>query len=176
MPIRSFQGKMPNIAATAYVDESAVVIGDVTIGEDSSLWPMVVARGDVNRIVIGRGTNVQDGTVLHATHDGEYSPGGYTLTVGDHVTVGHRAILHACAIGDHCLIGMGSTIMDGAALEARVMLGANSLVPGGRRLEGGYLYVGVPVRRVRPLTEQELAYLEYSAAHYVRMKNRHMAR
>lgn len=173
MTIRSYQGKHPAIAASAYVDDSAVVIGDVTIGEDSSLWPQVVARGDVNIITIGSRTNIQDGSVLHVTHDGKYTPGGYALTVGDNVTVGHRVILHACTIGDLCLIGMASTIMDGAVLEPKVMLGAGSLVPGGKQLEGGYLYVGTPAKQVRPLTEEELALLEYSANHYVHVKNTH---
>jgi carbonic anhydrase/acetyltransferase-like protein (isoleucine patch superfamily) len=173
MTIRSYQGKNPHIAASAYVDDSAVVIGDVTIGEDSSLWPQVVARGDVNIITIGSRTNIQDGSVLHVTHDGKYTPGGYALTVGDNVTVGHRVILHACTIGDLCLIGMASTIMDGAVLEPKVMLGAGSLVPGGKQLEGGYLYVGTPAKQVRPLTEEELESLAYSADHYVQVKNSH---
>lgn len=173
MPIRSYQGKYPRIAPTAYVDETAVVIGDVAIGEHSSLWPMVVARGDVNFIVIGDYTNIQDGAILHVTHAGEYSPGGYALSIGNYVTVGHHAILHACRVGDYCLIGMAATVMDGAVLEPKVILAAGSLVPGGKTLEGGYLWVGSPAKKSRPLTEKELAYLEYSAKHYARLKDHH---
>lgn len=173
MTIRRYKGKNPRIAASAYVDDSAVVIGDVTIGNESSLWPQVVARGDVNTITIGARTNIQDGSVLHVTHDGKYTPGGYALTVGDDVTVGHRVILHACTVGDLCLIGMASTIMDGAVLEPKVMLGAGSLVPGGKRLESGYLYMGTPAKRVRALTDDELESLAYSADHYVQLKNSH---
>jgi len=171
--LRTFEGKAPVVAPTAYVDPAAVVIGDVAIGEHSSLWPMAVVRGDVNRIVIGSHTSIQDGAVLHATHDGPYTPGGYVLTVGNHVTVGHRAILHACTVGDYCLIGMASTIMDGAVLEPRVMLGAGALVPAGRHLQGGHLWVGAPAKKIRALTDRELEMLEYSADYYVKLKARH---
>jgi carbonic anhydrase/acetyltransferase-like protein (isoleucine patch superfamily) len=174
MSIRHYQDKYPRIAQTAYVDESAVVIGDVAIGEHSSLWPVVVACGDVNSIVIGDYTNIQDGTVLHVTHAGEFSPGGRGLRIGNHVTVGHRAILHGCQVGNHCLIGMASTVMDGAILEPKVFLGADSLVSTGKVLEGGYLWMGSPARKVRPLTERELASLDYSAKHYARLKDKYM--
>ncbi len=173
MAIRTFSGNTPVIAASAYVDDGAIVIGDVSIDDDSSLWPFVVARGDVNSIRIGKRTNIQDACVLHVTHDGKYTPGGYALNVGDDVTVGHRVILHACTVGNLCLIGMSSTIMDGAVLGDKLILGAGSLVPPGKKLEGGYLYVGSPVKQVRKLTEQELESLEYSAAHYVKLKNDH---
>src|SRR3972149_5828248 len=112
MGIREFDGKMPRIAESAYIDPAAVVIGDVTIGEHSSLWPMVVTRGDVNKIVIGDYTNIQDGTVMHVTHDSKFTPGGYPLTVDNRVTVGHKTILHACTVGNLCLIGMAATVMD----------------------------------------------------------------
>lgn len=173
MTIRSFQGRTPIVAASAYVDETALVIGDVKIGADASLWPMVVARGDVHSIVIGDRTNIQDGSILHVTHDSEYSPGGQPLIVGSDVTVGHRVILHACTVGDFCLIGMAATIMDGAVIASRTIIGAGSLVPEGKQLEGESLYLGTPVRRIRALTRQEAEYLEYSARHYVDLKNRH---
>ena len=175
MTIRYYQGKYPSIAPTAYVDETAVVIGDVTIGGHASIWPMVVARGDVNSIVIGDYTNIQDGTVLHVTHAGEFSPDGHALKIGNHVTVGHRVILHGCEVRDYCLIGMASTVMDGAILETRVILGAGSLVPSGKVLEGGHLWVGSPAKKVRPLTERELASLDYSAKHYARLKDKHLS-
>ena len=173
MTVRRFQGISPRIAANAYVDDSAVVIGDVSIGEDASLWPMVVARGDINFIEIGARTNIQDGTILHVSHDSEFAPGGFPLRIGADITVGHQVILHGCHIEDGCLIGMGATVMDGAILRTGVLLGAGSLVPPGQELEGGYLWVGSPARRVRPLREQERAFLEYSPQHYVELKNQY---
>ena len=175
MTVRKYRDKTPNIAATAYVDESAVVIGDVTIGGDSSLWPTAVARGDVHRIAIGARTNVQDGSILHVTADTSFYPGGYALTVGDNVTVGHRAVLHACEVGNYCLIGMGSVILDGAVLAPRVLLGAGSVVAPGKTLKGEHLWLGSPAQCIRPLREEELAYLEFSAEHYVALKNKYMA-
>lgn len=173
MTVRNLQDKTPIIADSAFVDETALVIGDVTIGEDSSIWPMTVVRGDVQKITIGKRTNIQDACVCHVTHDGEFSPGGFPLTVGDDVTVGHRVTLHACTVGNLCLIGMSATIMDGAVLSDKVIVGAGSLVPTGKQLESGYLYVGSPVKRVRELNEKELAFLEYSAKHYAKLKDVH---
>jgi len=173
MVLRSYQDKLPELASGAYVDDSALVIGDVKLGEDCSVWPMTVVRGDVNTIRIGARTNIQDNSVLHVTHDGKYTPGGYALTIGNDVTAGHRVILHACTVGDLCLIGMGSIIMDGAVIESKVMLAAGSLVPGGKRLKSGYLYMGSPVRQVRELTDEEIESLQYSADHYVEVKDSH---
>lgn len=175
MTIRKFENFTPHIAATAYVDETALVIGDVSIADDASLWPQVVARGDVNSIVIGARTNIQDGSVLHVSHDSEFAPGGFPLRIGADITVGHKAILHGCTIEDGCLIGMAATIMDGAIVRSGAIVGAGSLVPPGRELDGGHLWVGSPARKVRPLRKQEAAFLEYSAAHYVELKNRHLA-
>lgn len=175
MSVAAFEGKAPRVHPTAFIHQSALVLGDVELGADASVWPLVVARGDVNAIVIGARSNIQDSTILHVTHDGPYAPGGHRLTVGEGVTVGHRVILHGCSIGDYCLIGMGSIVMDGAVLEPRVMLGAGSTVPGGKHLEGGHLWVGSPARKVRRLTRDEEAMLEYSAAHYVRLATRHAA-
>ena len=174
MSIRDFENITPRIAAGAYVDETALVIGDVSIGEDSSLWPMVVARGDVSSISIGARTNIQDGSILHVNHDSEYDPGGSIVTIGADVTVGHRVILHGCTVEDGCLVGMAATIMDGAILHSGVLLAAGSLVPPGKELEGGYLWVGSPVKRARPLKDSEREFLKYSPAHYVELKNRHM--
>ncbi len=173
MTIRSLEGITPDIADSTFVDDSALVIGDVTIGEDSSIWPMTVVRGDVQKIRIGKKTNIQDLSMLHVTHDGKFSPGGYACTIGDYVTAGHRVTLHACTVGDYCLIGMSATVMDGAVLGDRTIIGAGSLVPTGKELEGGYLYVGSPVKRVRKLNEKELAFLEYSAEHYSKLKDKH---
>lgn len=173
MTIRSFDGNIPKIAETAFIDETALVIGNVTIGDHSSIWPMTVVRGDVHTIQIGKYTNIQDTSILHVTHDGEFSPGGYPLSIGDYVTAGHRVTLHACTVGDYCLIGMSATIMDGAVIGDKTIIGAGSLVPTGKQLEGGYLYVGSPVKRVRELNEKEHAFLEYSATHYAKLKDKH---
>lgn len=173
MAIRDFEDILPDIHPNAYVDESALVIGDVVLGDNSSVWPFTVIRGDVNRIRIGANTNIQDNSVLHVSHEGPYNPGGHALTVGDNVTVGHRVILHGCTVQNDCLIGMGATIMDGAIIHPNSLVGAGSLVTPNKELESGYLWMGSPVRKVRALTDQELESIAYSAQHYVRLKNRH---
>jgi carbonic anhydrase/acetyltransferase-like protein (isoleucine patch superfamily) len=173
--IRAFEGLRPRLAEGAWVDASAQVIGDVQLGEDSSIWPLATVRGDVNRIRIGARSNVQDNACLHVTHDGPYTPGGLGLEIGEEVTVGHGVILHACTIGNRVLIGMGAIVMDQAVIEDEVLLAAGSLVPPGKRLESGHLYRGNPLAKVRPLSEAERASLKYSAEHYVRVKNRHVA-
>lgn len=173
MSLRSYKGITPKLEASAYVDEAAVVIGDVTLAADSSIWPMAVARGDVNYIRIGARSNIQDGAVLHVTHDHEGAPGGFPLIIGDDVTVGHNVTLHGCTIANRCLIGMGSTVLDGAKLEEGVLLAAGSLVPPGKTLEGGYLWLGSPVKRGRRLTEEEQAWFSYSARHYARLSEEH---
>ena len=171
MTIRNYLNKTPRIADSAYIDEAAVIIGDVTIGEDVSVWPMVVARGDHQPITIGDRSNIQDGTVIHITSASEFVPDGYPCTIGSDVTVGHKAMLHACKIGSHCLIGMSATVLDGAVIDDHVMVGAGSLVPMGKHLESGYLYLGSPVKQVRRLKDEELRFIEYSARHYVETKN-----
>lgn len=173
--IRDFEGKRPELGTGAYVDEGALVLGDVVLGADSSVWPMAVVRGDVNTIRIGARTNIQDNSVLHVTHDGPYTKGGVPLIVGDDVTVGHHVVLHACTVGNFCLIGMGAIVMDKVVLEDEVFLAAGTLVPPGKRLRGGYLYRGNPAVEARPLTDAERDNLRYSAQHYVRLKNRHQA-
>ena len=171
--IRTFEGITPTLAAGAWVDESAVVIGDVWLGEDASVWPLTVIRGDVNAIRVGARSNIQDGSVIHVTHDGPYTPGGVPTVIGEDVTVGHKVLLHACSIGDRVLVGMGAIVMDKVVVESDVIIGAGALVPPGKRLESGYLYVGSPVKQLRPLTDKERENLVYSARHYVKIKNRH---
>lgn len=174
MSIRAFKDIYPSIDETAYIDPDASVIGKVSIGKDSSVWPMTAIRGDVHNISIGERTNVQDGSILHVTADNEFNPGGYPLVIGNDVTVGHGAILHACTVGDFSLIGMGATVLDGAIIENEVMVAAGSLVPPRKTLERGYLYLGNPVKRARALSEKELEYLHYSSQHYVNLKNTYM--
>lgn len=169
MAIRPFKEQSPVIDSSAYVDPSAVIIGDVDIGGECSIWPMAALRGDVNYIRIGRRTNIQDGSVLHVTHDHPGAPGGHPVIIGDAVTVGHNVTLHGCTVGDRCLVGMGSTLLDGVELESEVLLGAGSLVPPGKRLQGGYLYVGSPVQRIRPLSAEERAAIQESADQYFQL-------
>lgn len=171
--IRSFEDFTPRIDETAFIDESAVVTGNVVIGKDSSVWPCCSVRGDIHSIVIGERTNIQDGCILHVTHDSEYAPGGFKLNVGNDVTVGHNVVLHACTVGDLCLIGMGSVVLDGSVIRSGAMVGAGSLVPPKKVLEGGYMWLGSPVKKVRELTDKEKAFLEYSAKQYVKLKGRH---
>ena len=162
---------MPTFGNNIYIDPQACVIGKVTIGDDSSVWPMSVIRGDVESIRIGHSTNVQDGSVLHVTHDGPYSDGSRGLDIGDQVTIGHKVLLHACTIGNRCLIGMGSIVMDNVVIQDEVLLAAGSLVPPNKILEGRSLYKGNPAKKIRNLTQDEIEMLEYSAKHYVRVKN-----
>jgi len=169
--LRPYKSKSPVLGQRVYVDESAVVIGDVVLGDDASVWPQCSIRGDVNFIRVGARSNIQDGSVIHVTHDHAAVPGGRPTVIGDDVTVGHQCVLHACTIENHCLIGMGSQILDGAIMRRYVLLGAGSLVTEGKELEGGYLYVGRPAKRVRELTEKEKAWFDYSAKHYVKLKD-----
>jgi carbonic anhydrase/acetyltransferase-like protein (isoleucine patch superfamily) len=170
MAIRTYKGIRPAMADSAWVDPSAQVIGRCELGEDVGIWPCAVLRGDVNDIQIGARSNIQDGAVVHTTHESERSKGSKTI-VGCDVTVGHNAVLHGCIIEDECLIGMGAVVLDNAVVKKHVLVGANSLVPPGKVLESGYLYVGSPVKQARPLTDEEKAFFKYSAAHYVKLKN-----
>lgn len=172
--ILAYENTLPTLAKGVYLAPYTMVIGQVTIGEDSSVWPMSVVRGDVHFIDIGKRSNIQDGSILHVTHDGQYSPGGAPLIIGDDVTIGHQVMLHGCQIANRCLIGMGSIILDQAIIEDEVMLGAGSLVSQGARLESGHLYFGRPAKKIRPLTEAEREQLAYSALHYVRLKDRYL--
>ncbi|EKO3457138.1 gamma carbonic anhydrase family protein [Vibrio fluvialis] len=169
--IRSYKGITPQIGERVYIDESSVLVGDIKIGNDASIWPLVAARGDVNHIVIGARSNIQDGSVLHVTHKNNENPNGYPLIIGEDVTVGHKVMLHGCTIQDRVLVGMGAIVLDGVVVESDVMIGAGSLVPPGKRLESGYLYIGSPVKQARPLNEKERAFLVKSAQNYVQNKN-----
>ncbi|MDH5573082.1 MAG: gamma carbonic anhydrase family protein [Gammaproteobacteria bacterium] len=174
MSIREFEGNTPRINESAYIDDTALIIGDVEIGQDSSVWPFTIIRGDVNSIRIGKCSNIQDHSVLHVSHKGPYNPKGNALYIGSNVTVGHRVTLHGCTVMDNCLIGMGATVMDGAIVHPNNLIGAGSLITPDKELEGGYLWIGSPVRRTRKLTEEEISSIQYSAEHYFRLKNRHI--
>jgi carbonic anhydrase/acetyltransferase-like protein (isoleucine patch superfamily) len=175
MNIRKFMGISPKLGKNVYIDPTAVVIGKVTLGDDVSVWPMAVIRGDVNTIKIGEGSNIQDAAILHVTHDGPYTrPGGLPLIIGKGVTIAHQVVLHGCQIEDYCLIGMAVLVMDNVVIEHHVMVGAGSVIPPGKRLESHHLYLGNPARKVRKLTTKEIEQLEYSAAHYIRLKNNYL--
>ncbi|QSX37322.1 gamma carbonic anhydrase family protein [Shewanella sedimentimangrovi] len=174
-PLRKYKGTAPKLGSKVYIDEACVLVGDIELGDDTSVWPMVAARGDVNHIRIGKRSSIQDGTVLHVTRKTPAKPEGHPLLIGDDVTIGHKAMLHGCTVGNRVLIGMGAIILDGAVVSDDVILGAGSLVPPGKLLESGYLYVGSPVKQARPLTEAELAFLPQSALNYVILKDEYLA-
>ncbi|MEW7849156.1 gamma carbonic anhydrase family protein [Massilia aurea] len=174
MPVSNYLDLSPTLGARVYINPSAQLIGDVHIGDDSSVWCNAVLRGDVNTIRIGRASNIQDFTMGHVAHKNEHKPLGSPLTIGDYVTIGHNVILHGCTVGDECLIGMGAILMDDVVVQPRVMVGAGSLVAPGKVLDSGYLYIGRPALRVRALSAQELANLRYSAEHYVRVKDNYL--
>ncbi|MGH8215922.1 MAG: gamma carbonic anhydrase family protein [Rhodanobacteraceae bacterium] len=173
--LRAYRGIAPRLGARVYVDPTATVIGDVELGDDVSLWPGAVVRGDVEKIRIGARTNVQDGAVLHVTHDGPYSPGGFPCIVGSDVTIGHGAVVHACTVGDCCLIGMHATLLDGAVVKRHAFVGAGALVAPGKVVGEGELWVGNPARCVRRLSDTEIEALHYSANHYVELKDEYLA-
>ncbi|ALB21481.1 carnitine operon protein CaiE [Piscirickettsia salmonis] len=174
MAVRPFNGIFPKITESCYVDGAATIIGDVTLAADVSVWPAAILRGDVQKISVGARSNIQDGSVLHVTHDNVYQPGGLPLIIGAEVTVGHQATLHACTIEDRCLIGMKATVLDGAKVESLTMIAAGGLVPPGKCLESGYLWVGAPVKKIRPLTKEEIKFLSYSAEQYSKLKDQYL--
>jgi len=172
--ICSYKGILPTIGSQTYIDNSAVLVGDINIANDVSIWPLVAARGDVNTISIGARTNIQDGTVLHVTRKSSNNPAGNPLVIGEDVTVGHKCMLHGCQLGDRILVGMGAIIMDGVVVEDDVFIGAGSLVPPNKTLVSGYLYVGNPVKQARPLKQSEADFLKQSAINYVELKNEYL--
>jgi len=173
MTIRNFKSHTPKLGKNVFVDETALIIGQVDLADDVSIWPMCVLRGDVNTISIGARTNIQDGAILHVNHKSPDNLEGDPVIIGEDVTVGHQAMIHGCTIKDRVLVGIGSKIMDKAVIESDVMIGAGSLVPPNKVLESGYLYFGSPIKQVRKLTEAELKHLLYSSQHYVEIKNEH---
>jgi carbonic anhydrase/acetyltransferase-like protein (isoleucine patch superfamily) len=175
VPLSSYLGTSPQCDEGVYVHPSAQIIGDARLGAHASVWCNAVIRADVNHIVIGAGSNIQDFAMCHVSHKNAGKPLGAPLIIGDYVTIAHSVILHGCVIGDESLIGMGTIVMDDVVVERHVMVGAGSLVPPGKRLESGFLYVGRPVEKVRPLTAAEIVHLRYSAEHYVRVKNNYLA-
>ncbi len=175
MPLRPFRGVLPTLGAGVYVDPTALVVGDVVLGDDVSIWPQVVARGDVNHIRIGARSNVQDCSMLHVSRPYPGNEGGWPLILGEDVVVGHKVALHGCTIGHRVLVGIGAIVLDGVVVQDDVVIGAGSVVTPGKVLESGGLYVGNPARRSRDLTADELARTPRMAAHYVALKREYSA-
>jgi carbonic anhydrase/acetyltransferase-like protein (isoleucine patch superfamily) len=173
--LRPYLETFPKLGARAYVDPAATVIGDVIIGDDASIWPAAVIRGDVHHIRIGARTNIQDGAILHVTHGGPYTGDGFPCLIGDDVTVGHGAVIHACTIEDACLIGMHATVLDGAVVKKHGFIAAGAVIAPGKVVGEGELWMGNPARRVRVLDAAQIEQLYYSAAHYVKLKDRYLA-
>jgi carbonic anhydrase/acetyltransferase-like protein (isoleucine patch superfamily) len=167
--LRPYHGRMPQIAASAYIDAQAVIIGDVVIGEQSSVWPCAVIRGDVNFIRIGARSNVQDGSVLHVMRE------THPLILGDDVTVGHGVILHGCTISSRCLIGMGSVILNGAKIGEGCIVAAGTLIPEGTEVPPGSMFMGHPGKLRRALTGAENDSIDHYARNYVRYSESYKA-
>lgn len=173
--IRSHRGISPQLGQRVYIDPAATVIGDVCLGDDASVWPGAVIRGDMHSIKIGARSNVQDNAVLHITHASDFNPNGWPLTIGEDVVIGHRAVLHGCTVGNRILIGNGAIVNDGAIIEDEVIVGAGCMVPPGKTLQSGFVYVGNPCKQLRALSESERAFFTYSPANYVKLKDQYLA-
>jgi carbonic anhydrase/acetyltransferase-like protein (isoleucine patch superfamily) len=163
--LKTINGMAPVVEPGAFIAENASLIGDVRVARDASVWYQVVLRGDVGPIRIGARSNIQDLTMAHATH--HYSE----TIIGEDVTVGHRVILHGCVVEDGSLIGMGAIIMDRAVVEPSVVVGAGAVVLENAVLESGHLYAGIPAKKVKPLSEEQVRSLKENAAHYVQYKS-----
>ena len=175
MAIRSFLAHTPTLGARAYVDPAASVIGRVVLGDDVSIWPGCVVRGDVNSIEIGARTNVQDGSIVHVTHEGPFTrPGGFPTVIGNDVTIGHGAVIHACRLEEFCLVGMGAIVLDGAVVSRYGFVGAGAVVSPGKTVGEAELWLGNPARFVRKLNDREIEQLQYSAQHYMRLKDEYL--
>ena len=174
MVIEAYIGKKPQLGNRVYIAPMAYVNGDVELGDDTSVWPGTIIRGDMNQIKVGARTSIQDGSILHTTHASDFNPKGHPLTIGDQVTIGHMVCLHGCTVGNQVLIGIGAKVLDGAIIEDQVVIAAGSLVPPGKRLESGYMYMGSPVKQTRPLTDDEKAFFKYTTDHYVRTKDQYL--
>jgi carbonic anhydrase/acetyltransferase-like protein (isoleucine patch superfamily) len=173
--IRSHRGISPTLGQRVFIDCAATVIGDVHLGDDCSVWPGAVIRGDVHSIRIGARSNIQDNAVLHITHASDFNPGGWPLTIGDDVVVGHRAILHGCTLGDRILVGNGAIVNDGAICHDEIIIGAGCMVPPGKVLGSGFVYVGNPCRVLRPVSSSEIKFFTYSPGNYVKLKDQYLA-
>jgi gamma-carbonic anhydrase len=173
VPIYSFANIQPQIDPTAFIHPDAVIIGDVTIGSHSSVWPGVVIRGDVNKIIIGAETNIQDGSILHVNRPTEKEPEGVPLIIGDRVLIGHQVTLHACRIESEGMVGVGAIVLDRAIVGERAMLGAGSLLPPGKSMEAETLWFGSPAKYIRPRSQEEIAATAKTITSYTTLASRH---
>ena len=173
--IRPYKDKHPKLSDSSYVDPMAVITGDIELAENTSIWPFVVARGDVNYIRISKNSNVQDNSVLHVSRQSAVNPDGFPLIIGEDVSIGHSCTLHGCTIGNRVMVGIGAIVLDGVVVEDDVLIAAGTLVPPRKRLESGYLYMGNPAKKARPLKESEVSYLNKTASKYVELKNDYLA-
>ena len=178
--ILPFDGMTPKVAADAFVAETATLIGDVEVGPGASIWYGCVLRADLNKIRVGRNTNIQDGTIVHCNHDpeGNYreTGGGMPTVIGDDVTIGHMALIHACTLEDESFVGMRAVVMDLAVVERRAMLAAGALLTPGKRVPSGQLWAGSPARYARELKPGELEEMAYLTRHYVKLGAAYLAR
>ena len=174
LSIRSHRGISPNLGLRVYVDPAATVIGNVCLGDDVSVWPGAVLRGDMHSISVGARSNIQDNAVLHITHASDFNPAGWPLSIGEDVFVGHRAILHGCTLGNRILVGNGAIVNDGAVVEDEVIIGAGCMVPPGKTLASGFVYVGNPCKPLREISDKEKSFFSYSPANYVKLKNQYL--
>jgi carbonic anhydrase/acetyltransferase-like protein (isoleucine patch superfamily) len=172
--IRAYQQHRPDIGKNVFIDESAIIIGNVILADDVSIWPLCVLRGDVNGIKIGCRSNIQDGSVIHVSRIKPNLPNGWPTIIGDDVTIAHKVMLHGCTIEDRVLVGMGAIVMDGVHIESEVIVAAGALVPPGKRLESGYVYSGSPAQKSRPLRDGEKDFFCKQATNYVLLKNEYI--
>jgi len=173
--VRPHKGITPSLGQGVYIDPAATVIGDVTLGDDVSVWPGAVIRGDMHSIRVGHRSNVQDNAVLHITHASDFNPGGFPLNIGDDVIIGHGAILHGCTLKGRILVGNGAIVNDGVIVEEEVIIGSGCVVPPGKVLESGYLYIGAPAKQGRALSDKEKQFFSYSPLNYVKLKDQYLA-
>ncbi len=172
--LRAFDTYTPLLGKRVMIDPSAVVLGDLTLGDDVSIWPNCSIRADMHHIDIGDRSNIQDNSVLHVTHASAFNPNGWPLRIGCDVTVGHRAVLHGCALKDRIIVGMGAIVMDGAVIDDDIIIAAGALVAPGKHLASGWVYAGSPAKPMRELSDSERQFLSYSAKNYVQLKNRYL--
>lgn len=170
MTLRPYRDITPTLGPGAWVDPTALVIGDVVLGDDVSVWPFVLIRGDVNQVRIGARSNVQDASIIHVSRPTPGNPGGWPTVLGEDVVVGHKVALHGCRIANRVLVGIGAIVLDGVEVESDVIIGAGSVVTPGKKLESGYLYVGSPARRSRELRPEEIARIPKMARDYTLLK------
>ena len=174
MTCRIFEAKQPYIAMGAFIDQSSLLIGDVEVGEESSIWPFAILRGDVQAVRVGMKTNVQDGCVLNVVSPSDRNPNGHPVVIGDFVSIGHQSALHGCTIGNNVHLGPGSIILEGAVIPSNTIIAAGSVVAADAKLEAGHLWAGTTLEKSRKLTKEDIVNIKAMAEEYVLLKNRYL--